>query len=292
VARFTRGDGTEPPNDFTISINYGDGSVGTGIVTKSGTTYTVLTSHIFRDEGPFNVAVTISNATTSASVTSSATIAEELLPDGTTGTANQRFVSELYRDLLSRKVDSFGLGFWTAFLDANDPRESVVLGIESSTEYRTDVITQLYQTYLGRTPEPMGLTFWLDVLQGGGTIEDVAAGIAGSPEFFQRSGNTVDGFLNGLYEAALGRPVDPVGKAYGEGLLMSGGTPTQMAAFVLASPEYQGNLVQGWYQSFLHRSLDPLGQAVWPVELSQGVRDEVVLAMILTISNEYFDKTA
>ena len=59
------------------------------------------------------------------------------------------------------------------------------------------------------------------------------------------------------------------------------------------TPEYRQVLVDDVYGSDLHRTVDPLGQSVWPVFLQEGVRDEVVLAMILSDhQQEFFNKTA
>jgi hypothetical protein len=50
---------------------------------------------------------------------------------------------------------------------------AVVLGIESSNEYRTDVVQSLYQRYLRRATDAPGLQAWVGLLAKGGTIEQV-----------------------------------------------------------------------------------------------------------------------
>src|SRR5262249_24613005 len=47
---------------------------------------------------------------------------------------NQSFVYQVYRDVLRREVDPFGLQAWTALLDAGAGRDVVVRGILSSNE--------------------------------------------------------------------------------------------------------------------------------------------------------------
>jgi uncharacterized repeat protein (TIGR01451 family) len=48
VATFTHGNGVEPANAFTATINWGDGKTSNGTITESGTTYTVTGSHSYR----------------------------------------------------------------------------------------------------------------------------------------------------------------------------------------------------------------------------------------------------
>src|SRR5207249_301721 len=111
------GSNTEPASAFAAVINWGDGTSSAGTVALSGGTYTVLGSHTYTDEGTFAVTVVVSHESGMTTIGTTATMQEELLPDGTRGTANQRFISEAYRDLLHRKVEAGGLQHWTSLLD-------------------------------------------------------------------------------------------------------------------------------------------------------------------------------
>src|SRR4051812_20450431 len=84
-------------------------TVGPGVVTQSfsvpilddgGGRYHIVGDHTYLDEGSFPVSVLVTDGIASATLATTASIAEDPLPDGTRGTADQRFVSELYRDLL------------------------------------------------------------------------------------------------------------------------------------------------------------------------------------------------
>jgi hypothetical protein len=59
---------------------------------------------------------------------------------------------------------------------------------------------------------------------------------------------------------------------------------------VLGSPEYQQDLVQDLYLQLLDRPVDPSGLATFTGLLAQGVRDEVVIAVIAG-SAEYFNRS-
>jgi PKD repeat protein len=295
VATFTRGDGSEPPSQFSAAIAWGDGSTSAGTVTQAGTTYTVLGSHTYTDERVYTVTVTVADATASTTLTTTATLQEELLPDGSRGTANQRFLGEVYRDLLHRAIDPLGLAVWGGFLDAGLSRTQVVELIETTgDEYRHAVVNDLFEQYLHRAADPLGLEYFTDLLKTGSTVEQVAAFIVGSPEYFQRHGSSNDGFLTALYPDALGRPIPPAEQAT-QNAALAGMSRNQMVATLFNSDAYRLQLVGHYYDTLLDRSLgsDPFGTVVWPRYLQEGLRDEVVIALILgDPQGEFFSKTA
>jgi hypothetical protein len=132
AANFTNKSFLVPASDFTATIDWGDGTVSAGTVTLSGKTYLIQGSHIYTDESTYPVTVTVFGDLTSATFTTSAVMLEELLPDGTRGTPNERFISELYRDLVQRPVDQGSLNFWNKLLNLGLPPVFVAMGIEST----------------------------------------------------------------------------------------------------------------------------------------------------------------
>src|SRR5262249_51445817 len=109
VATFTHGNGSDSPGDFRVTGDWGDGVSSAGVVIQAGGTYTVLGSHTYTEDGSYTIRVNISEDSASTTVHTTATMLEELLPDGTRGTLDQRWLSEIYRDLLGRKIDVLGL---------------------------------------------------------------------------------------------------------------------------------------------------------------------------------------
>jgi autotransporter-associated beta strand protein len=203
---------------------------------------------------------------------------------------NQRFVTQVYQDLLQRAVDSSGLAFWSGQLDHGTSRSQVVSGIESSLEYRTVLVRGFYQTYLHRPADPVGLSSFVAMLGAGSTDEQVQSLITGSQEYFQtRGGGTNDGFLSALYQDALNRMIDPGGHMTFLNALNNGAARSDVAATIFASTEYRNDLVQGYYMRFLHRAADAAGQAAWVNMLQAGARDEDVIAGIVG-SAEYFGR--
>lgn len=294
VGFFTHGNNTEPVSGFSATINWGDGTTSVGQVEGgNGSSYVVSGTHTYQDEGTFTVSGTVTDTSGGVSMNLGAVVGihEALLPDGTDGTANQRFISELYSDLLHRGVDANGLAFWSAQLDGGATRAQIAAGIENSDEYRHVEIDSLFEHYLHRHVDPSGLSTFNDALKNGATDEQVAAAIVGSDEYFALNGSTNDGFLNALFEDALNRPIEPAAKTAFEQFLAGGMTREQAAMFVFNSPEYHNDLVAQIYLDALDRPVDADGQSYWAGKLAGGQTDEQVLAAIAG-SDEYFAKTS
>ncbi len=176
---------------------------------------------------------------------------------------------------------------WTAQLQQGTSRAQVVLGIESSAEYRTLQVQKLYQTLLKRAADPGGLANSVAFLTAGGTVEQLASTIAASPEYFQtRGGGTNTGFLTALYQDVLNRPIDMMGQAGFLQAFMNGATRTQVAAAIYGSTEYRQVLIQGYYQQFLMRNADAAGLNGFVTAIQNGARDELIIAIFLS-SGEY-----
>jgi uncharacterized membrane protein len=302
VATLTDSDLTA--STFSATIDWGDGTTSAGTVAPvSGSpgTYVVHGQHTYSDEGSFTVRVTatdtgngqdIGGSTATASTKS--TVEEALLPDGTRGTANQRFIAEVYHDILGRPVDASGLATWTGLLDAGLSRFLVVLGIENTSEYRLHEVQGLYQRYLHRDADPLGMTVYTAFLADGGTVEQVATFLVRSAEYAQLHGiQNNDTFLDALYADTFHRAVDAVGRAAWDSAFAQGVSRAAVASALFASAEYRQDLVEGFYQQVLDRELDASGRATWVGLADSGSSDDVVLAAIIGEGGaEYFQKTA
>src|SRR5207245_11351564 len=102
-----------------------------GDVTPAEEDYDLAGTHTNLDEGTYPIPVTVTGGGASATFGTTATLLEEFLFDGTRGTPNQRFIFEVYRDLLHRHVEAGGLAFWAGLLDRGVSRTEVVQRIES-----------------------------------------------------------------------------------------------------------------------------------------------------------------
>jgi uncharacterized repeat protein (TIGR01451 family) len=112
VATFTQ-PGAQPASAFGATIDWGDGTSSAGVVTGGNGNYAVVGSHTYTDEQVFSVTVTVTGPSTSLVLPTTATVLEQLLPDGTRGTPEQRFISEAVRDLFGVPVDPLTLSLLT-----------------------------------------------------------------------------------------------------------------------------------------------------------------------------------
>jgi cyclophilin family peptidyl-prolyl cis-trans isomerase len=220
-------------------------------------------------------------------------------------TANQRFVIQLYHDLLGRDAEPQALQYWPALIAGGQPRSVIVLDIEGSQEYRNDVINGLFELYLHRAADSAALTAGSAFLAAGGTVEKFSVDLVGSQEYYQtRGGNTNQGFLNAIFSDALHRPPDAATvNALAPDDFSQATVRMAAANAIFGSDEYLSDLVNyptspingspfvpvGWYPTYLGR--DAESGAVSNIEtiLRAGVPDQQVVAGILA-SDEYFGR--
>ena len=171
------------------------------------------------------------------------------------GTCNpERFVAQVYRDLLRRSVDEVNLQSWVSQLRMGGTRTGVVQMIMNSTEYRARQVESLYSALLGRQPDRGGVSTYVGMLQQGGTTEQVEVAILSSGEYFQRrGGGTTDGFLKALYKDALDRPIDEGSAARFREMLAGGGTRAGVAEEVAGSADARQRRTRILYGDFLRR---------------------------------------
>ncbi len=224
---------------------------GNGTATLSGTPTSF---------GVFQISFTAHNGI-GADATQSFTLDVSAIPPFAI-TPNQRFIAQVYVDLLGRVVDEPGMEFWAGELNEGVPATTVVYSIEHSgnNEFQTRVVEQIYEHYLRRAADPTGLQNGIAFLNTGATIEQFTSVVVGSTEYFQNeAGGTNSGFLSAIYEDALARPIDPTAEVNDLALLSQGTTRQQIAYDVLRSVEYDTSLVNYFYETFLRRPADRTG---------------------------------
>jgi hypothetical protein len=92
---------------------------------------------------------------------------------------------------------------------------------------------KLYSRYLHRAADAGGLHVFANFLSHGGTLEQAAVVLIGSPEYrTKRGGNTDQGFLDALYQDALGRPIDASGQATFSAALTNGASHEAVAGAI------------------------------------------------------------
>jgi probable HAF family extracellular repeat protein len=296
VITVTRGGGTTGTVSVQWATSNGTATAGSEYGAASGAltfaagessktfTISILPNGIVEGNETINLALSSASGGATLGTTRTAVLTIE----DADGTQNQRFVAQVYLDLLHRQVDPSGLAAWNAVLSQGGTRSQVIYGIESSLEYRGIVVRGLYEHYLHRVADPAGLSAFVNFLGQGGTIEQASSLITGSLEYFaNRGGGGNDGFLDALYQDALHRSVDSFGRALFDRALAQGATRQQVAAAIFASGEYEQDLVASYYWLYLHRAADSAGLTLFVNAMKQGARDQDVIAGLLS-SGEYY----
>jgi virginiamycin B lyase len=154
----------------------------------------------------------------------------------------------------------------------------------TNTSYIQDLVTSYFQAYLNRPPTSIELThytaFMADNIY---TDQDVQLNILSSAEFFADAGGTTMGFVNALYEDLLGRAPTTAE------LTLLGTYPQVLAvAVTLGLPEYDQDLVTGWFQQFLGRAPTTSELSFYTGQLQNPATNETLMAAILG-SGEFFN---
>ena len=276
VASFTQGGGTAPASNFVATVFWGDGSSSAGTIVESGTSYLVYGSHTYTDVSNAPIVVGIQDATTPSNialVTDQATILP-LLPDGTQGTADQRFVYETLKDTFQRPISMDEINYWTAQYEKNhqDPQTFAYMLLEVTPpyEYDLDQIDSSFETYLHRAADPAGENYFLTLklnsqgtTSGPGTETRTAALLINSDEFYADAGGTVDGFITAVFEDALKRAPSASDLAFFSDQLTHGLTRIEFATTVLNSYEFQVEQINSLFERYLGRPADPAGLAAF-----------------------------
>src|SRR5262249_17252775 len=151
----------------------------------------------------------------------------------TVGNQSQRWIAQVYRDLLKREVRPPELVKWTRFLNQpGNPSEflaKIAQTILNSQEYRIRAIQDIYLAYLGHLASPTALRNPLALLNAGGTFEQIRGNVLGSVVYFQLKGGTNATWAAGLYQDVLGRPIHPAELKAEASALKSGATRHQRA---------------------------------------------------------------
>jgi hypothetical protein len=275
VATVTDAGGIGPLGTYTAWVNWGDGtSASPGTVTAVAGHLMVRGTHTFTSPGRFTVTVMVRDKGGKWVTTTSTAVV---------GSTSERFVAQLYKDLLHRTVDSASLATWSRLLSRGTSKAQVAKDIEKSREYLAGVVKADYHTFLHRAAEPGGLNNGVQFLAGGGTDEQFEAGLIGSPEYFQsRGGSSTGGFLAALYQDVLGQAIDPASEAVFTNDLSQGMSRAAVAQQVLTSVQAERDLVQSLYHRFLHHGPDTTSLNHYVNVLQHGGHDEDVIAGIVS----------
>jgi hypothetical protein len=176
------------------------------------------------------------------------------------------FVNGLYQDLLGRPADPSGSAVWTGQLQQGVSRGDVAMNILASAEARRTLVARWFISDLNR-PGPLEslkadptVAAWADDIVNGAIPDDIRATILGSDEYYALHGGSTASYLDALYRALLGRPVDPAGLSIWATELIAGTSRADVARAILSSAEARRTQIADWFVADLSRTgpLEPI----------------------------------
>ncbi|HEX3579338.1 MAG TPA: M57 family metalloprotease, partial [Thermoanaerobaculia bacterium] len=203
------------------------------------------------------------------------------------GPSNNRFINQIYTDLLGRSADASALTTFNALLTSGGTRNDVATAVMASAEYRQKLLTDFYSTFLHRAISPAEVSFWMPAFGAGMTDEQIEAQITASPEYFALAGSTNSGWINRMFNDVLGRSPSAAETAAYLTLLGSN-SRLNVGLAILNSGEAITRRVQQSFPRLLHRTATPVEQTTNVAALLGGATDEQFLAQLLA-SDEYFN---
>jgi hypothetical protein len=259
------------------SGTFADGqATATAVIDATGTaTATALTAN----------GVAGSYAVTAAAAGAAATAAFPLT--NTPGlSANERFVTHLYQDLLGRQPSPAEVNFFGAVLDQGFmTQEQLATFFVNSFEYQACQVDRIYFRFLGRHVDAATGAAATLYLAGGGSLAQLEAVVLGSDEYYQLHGGTDAGFLAGLGQDALGGALDPAGLGLFQAELAAGTTRYALALQALGAPQAAVAEAERLYQQVLRRPAS--GPEVLLPALSILGGNETDVLLVLLLSEEY-----
>ncbi len=201
--------------------------------------------------------------------------------------SNERWVNQIYVDLLGRVADAGAISTLTGAL-AGSTRPAVALSLLTSDEYRKNLVSSFYSTLLHRGATANEIAFWLSAFSANLTDEQVEAQFLGSGEYFALAGGTNEEWVNHLFLDVLGRPPTGDELLIFTSNLKSITSYAFLANYLLSSDEARTLLVNGYYAAFLRRSPEATELSFFIGLLKAGKKDEEVIAAIVG-SDEYFN---
>lgn len=152
---------------------------------------------------------------------------------------------------------------------------------------REGAAADLFKQVFNRNIDPSGRNYWSMKLL---TITrpEMLARTTGSAEFYRKTGGTIPQFVDAAYVAALGRPSDPLGRAFWIKQLQNGRHVESVARSLVKSNEYRRTEHRNAYQRVLERQPTAQERDAWITPAN--LRIEVLLAQ-LAASPEFYDVT-
>jgi hypothetical protein len=305
VATFTDSYPNDTPANFTVAINWGDGTpvdTTSGVITFANGVYTVQGSHSFGS--PIGGSNVLPLTVTIASLTAPGVLGIAV-NQASLGKVSGTVFDDANADGLL-ETGELGLAGRHVFLDLNhngilDPGEPVEVTDAKGNYAFTNLIPGTYTLELAALPNDSatsasGVFLPIKVTAGSlisgqnfGVLDSFSPlPVSTSPTpFGTNNPDVATATVHGLYVQILGRVPDANGLTFWVNALTHGVfTSSQIASELLHSAEYDGNEVQSLYRSILGRAPATTEVSFWVGKMQAGL-DATGLALAFLNSGEF-----
>lgn len=213
-----------------------------------------------------------------------------VVPGTTPQSADAPWAQLIYHDLLNRPATAAEVDNVVQKLATGGSTQLIVQSILQGQEFTNSEVTTWYEHYLNRAPTSQELVNAASQLQKGTSTDSVRSQILTSSEFYSLSGGTASSFVVSLYQDLLGRT--PQG--HEADIWVNKATAGDLAGVVsgiLGSVEYQNDVVNADYATFLRRGPDGPGKGFFLGELANNTEQSTIIQQFLT-SSEYHNNAA
>ena len=199
------------------------------------------------------------------------------------------YVDGVYTITLGRHADPDGLSYFTLQLLRGMSQQAFVSYMLTTPEHMASEINSSYLTILGRTADAGGLSYFEGLMSSGVSINTINATLLNSPEFLARFPSN-QAYVQGLYQAVLGRAPTAADVTFWSGQLAAGASRMAIAEQILNSGESIADEIKLDYLNILGRNADPGSLNQWVSMIQNGQMTEPQVASILLTSPEFFNR--
>ncbi|WP_371325498.1 DUF4214 domain-containing protein [Dechloromonas sp. ZY10] len=208
------------------------------------------------------------------------------------------FVMQLYRDILFREAEEGGLKYWQNLIDSGARSKTLVASnFLESPEFQAGAgaVARLYFGALNRLPDDAGMDSWMTQVLSGTPVAAIASNFVASSEFTSRfDTQSLESFVDRMYQNVMSRSADANGKAYWVQKLNAGASKGEVVLGFTESPEYKAATAAKVgmtlnYVGLLGRSPEQSGMDFWLAKQAAGTPQIEIIGSFMG-TQEYHDR--
>lgn len=199
------------------------------------------------------------------------------------------YIDGVYSITLGRHADEAGLSYFTMQLLRGMSRQAFVSYMLGTPEHMASQVNAAFLSILGRNADSGALNYFVGLRNSGVSLNDISAGLLASAEF-QAKFPTNQAFVQGLYQAVLGRAPSSADLAFWQGQLNGGQQRLAVAEAILHSTEAIAASIKQDYLNVVGRTADTPSLNQWVSMIQNGQMTEAQVATVLMSSDEFFTR--